>query len=76
MFLSSSKIRSEIFGYGKNLFWELIPCVVVNLVSKFHLIWCPIAQELSLRRKRRILGENHVSRDLPADNVRLDLDNV
>jgi hypothetical protein len=35
-FFSSSKIRSKIFGFGKNLFWELVPCVEVTLESKFH----------------------------------------
>jgi hypothetical protein len=60
----------EIIGIGKNLFWELVPCVEETLVSKFHTIWCPIAQESSLGRTGRILGENRVSRDLPADNVR------
>jgi hypothetical protein len=74
--LSSSKIGREIFGFGKNLFWKLVPCIEVTLVSKFHLIWCPIAEEPSLGRKRRILGENCVSRDLLPDNVRLDPDNV
>jgi hypothetical protein len=43
--LSSSKIGREIFGFGKNLFWKLVPCIEVTLVSKFHLIWCPIAEE-------------------------------
>jgi hypothetical protein len=52
MFLSSSKIRREIFGFRKKLFWELIPSVEVILVSKFHPIWCPITQESSLRRGR------------------------
>jgi hypothetical protein len=42
----------------------------------FYLIWCPIAQESSLGRKRWILGENSISRDLLPDNVRLDPDNV
>jgi hypothetical protein len=69
MFLSSSKIRREIVECGKNLFWELVPCVEMTLVSKFHLIWCPIAQESSLGRNERILGENRISRDLPPDNV-------
>jgi hypothetical protein len=68
-FLSLSKIRREIFGFGKNLFWELVPCVEVALVSKFHLIWCPVAQESRLGRKEQILGENHVSRDLLSDIV-------
>jgi hypothetical protein len=71
MFLSSYKIKSEIVGFGKKkFFWKLVPYVEVTLVSKFHLIWCPIAQESSLGRKGRIMGENHVSRYLPADNVR------
>jgi hypothetical protein len=38
-------------------------------VSKFHLIWCFIAQESSLRRKERILGENHVFIDHLLDIV-------
>jgi hypothetical protein len=67
--LSSSKIGRDIFGFGKNLFWELVPCVEVTLVSKFHLIWCPISQESRLKRKGQILGENHVSRDLRPDKV-------
>jgi hypothetical protein len=25
--------------------WELVPCVEVILVSKFHPIWCLVAQE-------------------------------
>jgi hypothetical protein len=74
--LSSSKIGREIFGFGKNLFWELVSCIEVTIVSKFHPIWCPIAEEPSLGRQQRILGENCVSRDLLPDNVRLDLDNV
>jgi hypothetical protein len=47
-FFRSSKIRREIIRFGGKLFWELVPCVEVTLVSKFHLIWCPIAQESSL----------------------------
>jgi hypothetical protein len=42
-FLSSSKIGREIIGFGKNLFWELVPFIEVTLVYKFHPIWCPIA---------------------------------
>jgi hypothetical protein len=70
-FLSSSKIGRKIVGFGKNLFWELVPCVEVTLVSNFYPIWCHIAQESSLGRKGQILGENHVFRDLLSDNVRL-----
>jgi hypothetical protein len=32
-------------------FLELVPCVEVTLVSKFHPIYCLIAQESKLRRK-------------------------
>jgi hypothetical protein len=39
-FLSSSKIRREIVGFGNDLFGELVPFVEVTLVSKFHPIWC------------------------------------
>jgi hypothetical protein len=45
-------------------------------MSKCYLIWCPIAQESSLGRNGRILGDNRVSKDLPSNNVRLDPDNV
>jgi hypothetical protein len=38
-------------------------------VSKFHPIWCHIAQESSLGRKGWILVKNHVFRDLLSDNV-------
>jgi hypothetical protein len=68
-FLSSSKIGMEIFGFRKNLFQKLLPCVEVTHMSKFHPVWGRIAQESNLGRKGWILGENHVSRDLPADNV-------
>jgi hypothetical protein len=30
--------------------WKLVPCVEVTLMSKFHPIWCLIAQESKLRR--------------------------
>jgi hypothetical protein len=50
----------EIIGFGKNLFWELVPCVKVTLVSKFHSIWRTIAQESNFGRKGQILGVNHV----------------
>jgi hypothetical protein len=40
-------------------------------MSKFHLIWCPIAQESRLGRKGHILGKNRVSRDPQSDKVRL-----
>jgi hypothetical protein len=59
-FLSSSKIGREIIGFGENLFWKLVPCVEVTLVSKFHLSWCPIARESNLGRKGWILGEDHI----------------
>jgi hypothetical protein len=29
-------------------------------MSKFHSIWCPMAQESSLGRKGRTLGENRI----------------
>jgi hypothetical protein len=58
--LSSSKIGREIIGFGKNHFWELVPCVEVTLVSNFHSIWSNIAQESNLGRKGQILRENHV----------------
>jgi hypothetical protein len=60
-FLSSSKIRREIFAFGKKTFWELVPCVEVTLVSKFHLIWYPIAQESSLESKGRISFPIHLN---------------
>jgi hypothetical protein len=59
-FLSLSKIRREIIGFGKNLFWELVSCVEVTLVCKFHSIWSTIAQESNLGRKGQILRENCV----------------
>jgi hypothetical protein len=43
-FFSSSKIKREIVGFGENLFRELVPCVEVTPVSKFHLLWCRIDQ--------------------------------
>jgi hypothetical protein len=60
MFLSLSKIGQEIFVFGINPFWEPVPCVEVTLVSKFHPIWCPIAQESGPGKKGRNLGENCV----------------
>jgi hypothetical protein len=48
MFLSSSKIGREIVEFGKTLFWELVYCVEVTLISKFHSIWSSIAQESNL----------------------------
>jgi hypothetical protein len=68
-FLSSSKIGRKIFGFERNLFWKFVPCVEVTLVSKFHPIWYPIAQESSLERNGRILGENHIFIDLLPDIV-------
>jgi hypothetical protein len=53
--------QKENFGFGKTLFWKLIPYVEVTLVSKFHPIWCPIAHESRLGRQRRILGKHRVS---------------
>jgi hypothetical protein len=64
-FFSSSQIRREIIEFAKPLYWELVTCVEVTLVSKFHLIWYPIAQESSLGRKGQILVENRVSQRPP-----------
>jgi hypothetical protein len=75
-FLVHPKSEGKSLDLGENLFWQLVPCVEVTLMSKFHPIWCSIAQESSLGRKGRILGENHVSRDLLVDNVWLDPDNI
>jgi hypothetical protein len=50
-FFSSSKIEREIFGFGKKPLWELVPCIEVTLVSKFHPIWCHVAQESKLSQK-------------------------
>jgi hypothetical protein len=82
-FLSSSRIRREIVGFGKYLFCELVPCVEVTLVSKIYLIWSTIFQESNLGSKGQILGEKHIfqrptSRQCSAllDNVRRDLDKV
>jgi hypothetical protein len=47
----------------ENLFWELVPCVEVTFVSKFHPIWRPIVQESSLGRNGRILGEVRIYRN-------------
>jgi hypothetical protein len=44
---------------GKKSFLELVSCVEVTLVSKFHLIWCLIAEESKLRR--RFLGVPDIS---------------
>jgi hypothetical protein len=55
---SSSKIEREIFGLKKYI-WELVPCVEVTLMSKFHPIWCLVAQESKLRRK--FLGGSDIS---------------
>jgi hypothetical protein len=42
--------KGNIWIWEKPL-WELVPCVKVTLVSKFHPIWCLLAQESKLRRK-------------------------
>jgi hypothetical protein len=57
MFFSSSKIGREIIAFRrkKTLFWKLVPFIEVTIVSKFHPIWCHIAQESSLGRKEWIL---------------------
>jgi hypothetical protein len=39
--------------------WELISCVEVTLVSKFHSILCLVAQESRLERKGSILNKNY-----------------
>jgi hypothetical protein len=67
--LSSSKIEREILGLGETLFWELVPGVVVTLVSKFHSIWSNIAQESSFGRNGWILERKNSSRDLLPDFV-------
>jgi hypothetical protein len=69
MFLCSSKIGRKIVGFSKNIFWELVLCIDVALVSKFYPIWCPITQESNLGRKGKYLVEICVFRDLPVDNV-------
>jgi hypothetical protein len=51
------KSEWKIFGFEKNLFWELVPYIEVTLVSMFHLVWWSIAQESTLGRKGWILGE-------------------
>jgi hypothetical protein len=56
-FLSSSKIERKIFGFGKNLFWKLVLCVEVTLVSKFYPVWWSITQKSSLGWRGRILEE-------------------
>jgi hypothetical protein len=83
IFFSSSKIRREIIRFGKTLFWDLVPCVEVTLVSKLHLIWSAIAQESRLGRKGRIFWRNCVFQrpptgqyPAPPDNVRRDPDKV
>jgi hypothetical protein len=38
-FFSSCKIEREMFGFGKNLFGNIVPFVEVTLVSMFHEIW-------------------------------------
>jgi hypothetical protein len=50
-YLSSSKLGREICGFEKKTLWELVSCVEVILVSKFHPIWYLITQESKLRRK-------------------------
>jgi hypothetical protein len=35
----------------EKILWELVPCVEVTLMSKFHPIWCLVPQESKLRRK-------------------------
>jgi hypothetical protein len=43
--------RKESLWIWEKPHWKLITCVEVTLVSKFHPFWCPVAQELKLRRK-------------------------
>jgi hypothetical protein len=45
-------------------------------VSKFHLIWCLVAQELSLGRNGQILGEVRVFQRPPAEHCMSQLNNV
>jgi hypothetical protein len=59
-FLVHPKSEGKSLHLGKTLFWEFVPFVEMTLVSKFHLIWCPITQESRLGRNGRILRENHV----------------
>jgi hypothetical protein len=66
----------EIFGFGKTLFGEFIPCVEVTFVSKFHPIWCPIAPESRMERNGWILKEFHVFQRPPAGHCMAQPDNV
>jgi hypothetical protein len=44
-FLSSSKIRRKIFGFGKNLFGNIVLFVEVTLVSIFCEIWWTLTRD-------------------------------
>jgi hypothetical protein len=67
--LRVSKIGRKIFGFGKKNSFKFVPCVEVTFLSKFYPIWMPIAQESSLERKGRILGEVCVSKKPQPDFV-------
>jgi hypothetical protein len=54
------KSEEKSLDLRKNLFWELVSCAEVILVSKFHSIWSIITQGSNLGRKKQILGENRV----------------
>jgi hypothetical protein len=69
--------------WKKKLFWKLVPCIEVTLMSKFYSIWSTIPQESNLGRKGQILGENHVFQrppteqcPAPPDNAQRDPDKV
>jgi hypothetical protein len=72
----------EIYGSGKNQCRELVPCVEVNVMSKFHLVWGPIAQESNLEEMGRFwekiafLETSQWTMSGPADNVQPYANNV
>jgi hypothetical protein len=43
----------------KDLFWKLVPCVEVSLVSKFYSILCLVTQESKLGSKCLVLKKNY-----------------
>jgi hypothetical protein len=57
MFLPKPRFFEFIQNQKENLWiwekahWKLVTCVEVTIVSKFHLFWCPVAQESKLRTK-------------------------
>jgi hypothetical protein len=65
VFLFHPKLEGKSLDLDKKHFWELVPCVEVNLVSKFHSIWSTIAQESNLVTKGQILEENHIFQRSP-----------